>query len=405
MNLRMTSDADRPRRVGRWLRLALRLTRDDERGVSIVLLVASIVALFGMAALTIDVGILLQERRHLQNAADAAALAGARELPGNHSLAEAAATAFLIENGYDPADPKVTVTLVPAYNGDPDVFSVTVNHEISLAFAPVIGTLIGNPGATGAAKVLTSYSDSYAIFAIASACPTSAGLNIAGSSAVINGTVHSNGDANLSGGSNAIDPAITYACDYAQNGAGHTIANGTRKTGTRDTPVSYAYGDFAPCRFDYPGPATVNLKAKNEVWADPAKTRLLPGVYCFGGNVSVIGDGIVTISETGGIGVTFVARGTISFSGSDANLKPFRDGVLFYAESSSANAISLSGANGTYEGLIYAPNGGINFNDQNATVSGSLIGQTVSVASSGVTVTPDGSANGVNSNPTVALVE
>ena len=49
----------------------------DESGVTLVLLSLFIVALFGFAALSIDVARVFQEQRHIQIAADAAALAGA----------------------------------------------------------------------------------------------------------------------------------------------------------------------------------------------------------------------------------------------------------------------------------------------------------------------------------------
>ena len=52
--------------------------RGDERGAIIVLAAALIVVMVGMAALVIDVGAIRDEKRELQNGADAAALAVAR---------------------------------------------------------------------------------------------------------------------------------------------------------------------------------------------------------------------------------------------------------------------------------------------------------------------------------------
>jgi putative Flp pilus-assembly TadE/G-like protein len=53
----------------------------DERGQVIVLVVVALVGLLGMCALVIDVGYLYWNQRHLQASADAAALAGAMQLP------------------------------------------------------------------------------------------------------------------------------------------------------------------------------------------------------------------------------------------------------------------------------------------------------------------------------------
>ena len=52
--------------------------RTDEKGVVVVFMAAAVVVLVGMAALVIDVGAICDEKRQLQNGADAAALAVAQ---------------------------------------------------------------------------------------------------------------------------------------------------------------------------------------------------------------------------------------------------------------------------------------------------------------------------------------
>ena len=52
------------------------------RGAVVVLMAAAVVGLTGMAALAVDAGMLYLNKYQLANAADAAALAGAQELPG-----------------------------------------------------------------------------------------------------------------------------------------------------------------------------------------------------------------------------------------------------------------------------------------------------------------------------------
>ena len=64
----------------RGVRLA-RLRRDD--GQSLIVVAVILVVLLGMAGLVIDVGELYVTQRHLQTAADAAALAAAQDLPGS----------------------------------------------------------------------------------------------------------------------------------------------------------------------------------------------------------------------------------------------------------------------------------------------------------------------------------
>ena len=52
--------------------------RSDQRGQVIVLFAGAMITLLLAAALAFDVGVMVLERRDQQNAADAAALAGAR---------------------------------------------------------------------------------------------------------------------------------------------------------------------------------------------------------------------------------------------------------------------------------------------------------------------------------------
>ncbi len=82
------------------------LKMHDERGQSLVQLALMMVVLLGFAALAIDMGYRYVERRRMQNAADAAALAGAYALCQNvpATSARATAVAYLTRNGVKPAD-------------------------------------------------------------------------------------------------------------------------------------------------------------------------------------------------------------------------------------------------------------------------------------------------------------
>jgi Flp pilus assembly protein TadG len=65
-----------------WLHRILGLrTRGDESGQVLVIFAGGLVAIIAVAALVFDTGQSLVDRRTQQNAADAAALAGARYLP------------------------------------------------------------------------------------------------------------------------------------------------------------------------------------------------------------------------------------------------------------------------------------------------------------------------------------
>ncbi len=129
-----------------------------ERGQVLVLFAGGVLALLVVAALAFDVGMLLVERRDEQNAADAAALAGARYvltsatyngvcpdsgLTGNQAVD--AACAIVRKNGFDHAtDGNETVHVyIPAQHGRyarlPNFIEVSIASSRPSIFGGVIG--------------------------------------------------------------------------------------------------------------------------------------------------------------------------------------------------------------------------------------------------------------------------
>lgn len=109
----------------------------EESGQALVLAALAMVVVLGMAALAIDVGMFLQERRDLQNAADAAALAGAVDLPGSPASAIADATTWAGQNGIGPGELD-GVTVSTTYVTD-DTITVKVKRDVPWFFARVLG--------------------------------------------------------------------------------------------------------------------------------------------------------------------------------------------------------------------------------------------------------------------------
>jgi len=136
--------------------------RRNRAGQALIIFALAFTALFGLLVFTIDGAMLYLDRRQVQNAADAGALAGAYalskapiptytpghqaaldvvadDLPGTTAPTSAsitntgAATTYNIGNGY-----KVTVSAQVAGSGW-DWYKVRVEHNHSLAFAPAIG--------------------------------------------------------------------------------------------------------------------------------------------------------------------------------------------------------------------------------------------------------------------------
>lgn len=120
-----------------WRRLAAGWRRQE--GQALVLAAAASVVVMGFTAMVVDVGLILYERRHLQNVADAAALAGVLELPDSPAMAIAKAEEWASKNGFDPSDPDNTFEANTPYLGDDGKLEVRVSRPVGFLFGRVLG--------------------------------------------------------------------------------------------------------------------------------------------------------------------------------------------------------------------------------------------------------------------------
>src|SRR2546426_1018928 len=124
--------------------------RRNERGQAIVITVLALVALLGMCALVLDVGVWFRSKRRLQSTADAAALAGAQQLPNNPSAAKSMALDYAGRNGGDVANGAVRVTATFYPN---DTISVGAKKTEPGIFSRVLGVTSTDITADAAARV------------------------------------------------------------------------------------------------------------------------------------------------------------------------------------------------------------------------------------------------------------
>jgi Flp pilus assembly protein TadG len=142
----------------------MKLNYKYERGQALILIALAIVGMIGLVALAIDGGNVFSNRRSAQNAADAAALAGALARVKNpdlppadlSTLAKAAALARALSNNFtNDASNTVTVTNPPGASCNGSVFNqldptdptdtvlnyiqVVIRTTVSTYFAPVVG--------------------------------------------------------------------------------------------------------------------------------------------------------------------------------------------------------------------------------------------------------------------------
>jgi Flp pilus assembly protein TadG len=129
--------------------------RRHQRGQSLVLVVISMTVLLGMAALVLDLGLGWYAKRQLQASVDAAALAGAQELPSN---ANAVATAheYILKNPtrgvFDLQDTTTTKCLSTAPGCAPvNALTVKATAKADTAFARIFGITTMTVGAKATA--------------------------------------------------------------------------------------------------------------------------------------------------------------------------------------------------------------------------------------------------------------
>ena len=144
---------------------SIMINKLSEKGQALVLITLAAIGLFAFAALAIDSSRAYSNKRHAQNAADTAALAGAlayaRE--GNTTNIETVALARATTNGYENVvgDPSTVVTVVvtdvpnpadcPGKAKGKDI-TVTIESYINATFARIIGRDTLDSGATATAR-------------------------------------------------------------------------------------------------------------------------------------------------------------------------------------------------------------------------------------------------------------
>ena len=229
-------------------------TSYSEKGQALVIIALAAVVLFGFAALAIDGSMVFSDKRHAQNAADTAALAGALAYARDNNITTAA-EARATSNGYDGGtmnDVTVTVTDVPSgmcpANTQGKEITVDIVSHVNTTFARVIGRTQMTNAVTATSRSCGSYyGPPFNGNAIVSLTPTGIGYNA-------NGNV----DWEITGGgifSNSLDseaahcqsntteitvPSVTVVGNYSWGNCSMDIS------GTSDnTATQLSYSDYS----------------------------------------------------------------------------------------------------------------------------------------------------------------
>ena len=152
-------------------------------------------------AIVVDVGYWWANARKAQIAADACALAAARDLPQTWNRTECVHDGrdYVLTNlppqGVDSEPVHVSTKVISPFEGDATLVEATVNMKVRTFFGRYVG--LGGVELTRRAVAEQSVGEGrYAIYAHSAGCPTTGGTSLlfGGEHHTINGRVHSNGE-------------------------------------------------------------------------------------------------------------------------------------------------------------------------------------------------------------------
>ncbi len=342
-----------------------------ERGQALPLIAVCFVAIFGFAALAVDVGASQYRQRMQQTATDAAAIAGASAAEYSSAAAtiSAAAAADATSNGFT-SDTNDTVTVNwPPVSGNYSGNSSAVQVVITSTRPNVFGGIIGQSATTVQTKataILTSNGTAPCVYQ----------LNPAGNFTANSANVYAPTCGIIANGSSTYNSGTVTASTIGY--AGSISVNSTTFPDASPAPSIPATDPCAQipgCAYltDNPPSTSPCLFTGLSLHTD---TTLNPGVYCGGitasggtnvvlnpglyvltGNLTMNGAGTitgtgVTIDMTSG-GVTLNGNGTTTLS---APTSGTYNGVLFFQPKANTTGPTLnSGHSGSLIGALYFP--------------------------------------------------
>jgi hypothetical protein len=124
---------------------------DGERGQALIVFTLMLTALLGVVGLVLDVSNEQENHRKMQNAADAAAMAGAYDLPGNPQTATTDAAQWLTKNGSGSGE--VVTNSVSSTTFSDDTITVKIQRTVPFSFSRVLGINSGTITATAKVQV------------------------------------------------------------------------------------------------------------------------------------------------------------------------------------------------------------------------------------------------------------
>jgi Flp pilus assembly protein TadG len=383
----------------------------EEEGQAVVLLAILMLALLFMVGLAIDAGQLYSNKRFEQEAADAAAFAGAVILyqGGTGAQAVAAATADATTNGYTTDDCTfvsgktcVTVNWPPSsglYSGRNDHIEVIIKRQVQTSLVPAQAAF--NPVTARGVAGAENINSGYAIMTLDRGSTCSAfntspqgDLHLTGGGILVNSSC-ATAAVNSQGTPARFTISSPYGLDVNGNATGSWVADGI--------PVVAGHNQMPDPFANFPTPGVGGLPTCNSLAAcQDVLGNQNPGTYILkagmdtSGNANVNGSGVLLYNTyttyPSNPGAT-PSCGQIKLAGNavstlSAQTTGTWKNLLVYQDTKCTNGVSIVG-NGTFNGTgsFYIPSAAFSFSGQNATLTGSqLIANTVDVQNGNITI-------------------
>jgi Flp pilus assembly protein TadG len=364
----------------------MRQIRFCQKGSIIVLFALLLPTILAFTGLAVDLSYVYVQRSHMQNVADAAALAGATKLGTSNDAAQTLAETYITKNR-DASDSGETVGYTFPSENNLKKIRVDITKDVPLFFWRYFGfdtmnlTVHATSSYQGASKNIFDYS-------IISGSPNGI-LNLGpGGGNTYNGAIHSNYKISQGGGTNKATGDITAVT--AKNDMWST----TSSSFTYDKSKAIGGQPSIDISVANSGLSSLINKIKSQ--------NTYSGNYTDGLDLSKFGEGIYVtgsfkpsyVKWDGSLDTTtiVIADGDIVFPGNNGKTMSSNNHIIFC----SLNGNITFTYNGTFYGILYAPNGNINLYMGGSTFNGSIVGKTLDLGYGNTTI--NGKSFGIGSS-------
>jgi hypothetical protein len=334
----------------------------DDRGAVAIIMGLVLPVLIGMVGLAVEVGSWFGERRSLQSAADAAALAGAWDLlSGSNETVTTSATTYATRNGFSTSSGTITVNTPPSsgsYTTDATAVEVILTRTQSLLFSALfLGSNI-----TISARAVANAQDLGDACVIALDSSTSGAMSVGGSSSVnLSGCGIAVNSSNSSG--LTVTGSADLTTDFVRVVGNYSVGNNATLTSTQ-SPQTGATATADP-HADLEVGAVGSCDESNYSSQANSSATINPGVYCSGLRISA--NSTVTMNP----GTYYVNGGSFNVNGS-ATLTGTGVTIILTGSGNDYATVTINGGadvdltaptSGDYSGIVF-------FQDRNAPSSG-----------------------------------